>query len=96
MPKKIKIGYMEFDIIYDRDESDRGRLGSCFKDKQKIFIDPSLKIDVQMETLLHEILHACCHFVGMDEKPMKEEEFITKICPILFTVLKENEILQKM
>jgi hypothetical protein len=44
---------------------------------------------------VHELLHACCYFVGMREEKMAELEFITRLSPIVHTVMKENDCSEK-
>lgn len=81
-----------FKIIYDSPISDVDEDGHCSPNRGIIRINNILPKTEQEETLLHEVLHGCCAFVGIDteKEKLSEEEWITRISPILFTVLKEN------
>jgi hypothetical protein len=39
---------------------------------------------------VRELLHACCQVVGFEDEPYPEEQFLTRLAPILHTVLREN------
>ncbi len=88
-PDTLKIGAKTYRIDYIDVLSPDEDCGHCHHPRQLIRIDSSLPESEQEETLLHEILHTCCTFVGIEGK-CTEEEFITRVSPILYTVLKEN------
>lgn len=91
MLHNIKIGCINWQVILRESLSDEGCRGKCYKDRNEIHITTDLPDSAQKETLMHEVLHACCHFVGItEEDKITEEEFCTRITPILRTVLKEN------
>lgn len=88
----IKVGTSLYKVIEDEGEHQDGRRGSTYKELREIRINPSLSPDLKEITLLHEILHACCDFVGIEDEKLTEEEWIVRISPILHQVLKENNI----
>lgn len=94
IPNTIKIGHAMWTIDTSKESSDRlcndGCRGKTYKDKFVICIDGNLPFEAQMETLLHEVLHACFHFIGASDKKLEEEDLVTALAPILLTVLKEN------
>lgn len=94
LPSTIKIGAKTYTIQLMPILSDEEELGHCHPTRQLIRIDSSLPETEQEETLLHEIIHACCNFTGMfteaKNEKLNEEEFATRLSPILYTVLKEN------
>lgn len=90
IPDNIKIGgqwwYVEFRSCMDNS-------GECHKDKQIILINADHPRAEQESTFLHEVLHACCDFMGLQEdEKLGEEEIVSRLTPILYTVLKENEL----
>jgi len=90
LPKTVKVGFQEWEIRTDNLVAN-GDCGICSKTYKTITIDQ--EIPDQEETLLHELLHACCDFAGMeDDEKLTEEEFISRISPILYTVLTENKL----
>ncbi len=86
--KRYKIIYQEYGLTCNNE------YGDFDGNQQVIRIDSRNARDEQADTLLHETLHACCHFAGIDvEEKLTEEDFVTRISPILHTVLKENHSL---
>ena len=92
LPASIKIGAKKYAVRVVK----KG-LGSDYGDfnpeKHLIRINANSKYEEQVETLLHEILHACCAFAGVAEnETLTEEQFVSRVTPILHSVLKENEL----
>ena len=95
MKEKIIIGGRIWSIIYDNAEHQEGRRGSTYKELQQIRINPSIHKDLQDTTLIHEILHACADFVGIEDEKLTEEEWIKRISPTLAQMIKQNPDLLK-
>jgi len=91
MITKLKVGAKTYKIRYDDLIIDDGDVGSTHHSNGIIRIASNQTETEKEITLLHEILHTCCNFVGIKGK-LTEEEFVTKLSPILHTVLKENNI----
>lgn len=90
MLNKVKIGNLIYNVYY---QSLEGDIGTCDPDSLTIRIDCSLPESRARETLLHEILHACCDFAGLnDDHTYSEEEIISRLSPILHSVLSENDL----
>ena len=91
-PKTIKIGAKSYHVKLEDALSDERECGHCVFEHLLIRVNKALPDTERDETLLHEILHACCNFVGIAENAsLTEEEFVTRVSPILFTVLREND-----
>ena len=90
MKEKIIIGGRIWKIILDNAEHQEGRRGATYKELQEIRINPSIHQDLQETTLIHEILHACADFVGIENEKLTEEEWIKRISPTLAQVIKQN------
>lgn len=91
MTKFFKIGSQSWYVVDAPRLSDDGLRGKCYRDRGLIEIDPNLPADQYQVTLLHELLHACTKFVGIEcEDKLTEEDFVTKLAPILHTMLIEN------
>jgi Zn-dependent peptidase ImmA (M78 family) len=91
--KHIIIGGRLWTIKKDNSEHQEGRRGATFKELQEIRINPSIHPELQEVTLIHEILHACSDFVGIEDEKLTEEEWIKRIAPTLTQVIKQNPYL---
>ena len=57
---------------------------------QEVWIRDDLGLDMERETLFHEILHICNFISGIDDNSLKiiEEEFVVRVTsPILYSIL---------
>jgi len=94
--KKVKIKCFTYKIHFIKAASDHGETDTDTKD---IYINMNYPIEVQRETLNHEILHACFtdfpNF-GKEGKPDDcEEDLIRYISPTLVQVYKDNKWLRE-
>lgn len=87
---KINIAGREWQVVKGDGEHQEGRRGATYKELQEIRINPSIHPDLQQVTLIHEVLHACADFVGIEDEKLTEEDWIKRISPILTQVLKDN------
>jgi len=95
IPNKLKVGVKEFEVrMVDHLDSRAESQGVCSTDHLFIEIDNRLP-QVQKEiTFLHEIIHACSDFIGLqDDERLDEESICSRYDDILYTVLKENNLL---
>lgn len=91
IPETLKIGAKTFRVQQYPFLSDVEESGHCVKDRGLIRIEENQPEDEKQETLLHEILHCCCGFAGIEDgEKLTEEQFISRVSPILHTVLVEN------
>lgn len=86
----INIAGREWQVVKGDGEHQEGRRGATFKELQEIRINPSIHPDLQQVTLIHEVLHACADFVGIEDEKLTEEDWIKRISPVLTQVLKDN------
>lgn len=71
--------------------SDSDNCGETDLEQQKIRINKNMHPDVQAETLVHEILHICLNFSGLqDGATLTEEELVSRIAPTLTIILQTN------
>ena len=96
MNKNIKVGSSIYKVIEDEKEHQNDNRGSTFRELREIRINPSMSPDLKEITLLHEVLHACCDFVGIENEKLTEEEWIVRLAPILHQVLKENKLFKEI
>lgn len=99
IPKKIKIGGLDWDVVMSSDIADESSVfGSTHFQGQKIYIDPREKEGKQAQTLLHEIMHAIFWQTGLYERAkdkeirIKEEEYTQAMSFGLYQVLKDNKL----
>jgi hypothetical protein len=105
VPDRVQVGPFEFTIDWSVQgwseameshsssmDPDYGRFYG-FTDPRtcSIWINPHAAATFQRETLLHEIMHACQAVAALpNEEPVKGEEFVTRISPILLDTLTRN------
>jgi|688.fasta_scaffold478306_2 hypothetical protein len=99
-PKDVQVGPFTFTIKSDKASMDsaRGRfesldaIGFMSIHEQTIFIDPELQGDINIDTLLHEILHAIFEVVGLKNhfEEKEEEQIIAAMSPTLLDTLRRN------
>ena len=98
-PEVVKIGPFLFTIYWDKDrminaawEFGSGPLsGHTDKQKLEIIINPEIDIQIQRETLWHEIKHGCYMWVASAIDNPSEEQIIALTTPIELSVLRENK-----
>ena len=88
----IKIGGIDYVVKYEEIECADGiQFGSVRYDKTEIVInDVKVTKQKQDQTLMHELIHAMLHEVGLDELS-NDEVVVNQIGIILYQVLKDND-----
>lgn len=103
-PRSVKVGFLEYVIIWmdDKvwrgdDDRDNSAIGEHVVVQGNIFMRlvPDVHEDYYRETLVHEILHACWAMADLNEKPVaadedQEETIIARVSNVLISVLKDN------
>jgi len=88
---EIKVGHLVYSVKEDVSLIAKELDGLTDHASTQITLSPLLSSGQSKTTLLHEIMHACCNFAGIeDDATMTEESFILHLSPILLTVLREN------
>ena len=94
IPKKVKIGAHEYEIVNDDDIADSdARFGHCVPRKLKIYIDSRVKQSQQEETFFHEVLHAICDQVRALEKD--DTDYLQKLVGLLQERIEMDRIIQE-
>ena len=98
MIDKIKIGYREYDVIYDEgldtpNENDDTFYGMIDYTEEKIKLNPKYKDKKyhQLETFIHEVLHGIFKAYGY-EQYRTDENLVNAISCGLTNVIKDNNI----
>lgn len=97
IPKKMRIGGLEWTIKFDKDVAAQGEIfGSTHFDTQLIFIDPRAPKDKQEQTFVHELLHVINYQWGIAKRmnDKDEEELVNAQAFGLYAALKENGLLK--
>ena len=102
IPKKLKIGGHDFDVILKKPtdkEKGYNNWGKTFFANNEMMIDNDLSQSRQEEVFLHEILHCCFEMSGLnkeldDKKQKSEEDIICNLTAILYQILKDNNLLK--
>ena len=94
---EIKIGQFAYTVVEDDLQDADGQKGCTYAQLGQIRISPYLSQSQRRATLLHEALHGCADFAGFVDDKIKytEEEFVTRLSPILLTMMAENPELMK-
>ena len=106
LPDSVKVGHATYELKHEPGLSQlTGATGVCGQDVQSILIDPMSGPDMQRETVLHEVLHAIFHGVGLKpyleevekEADIKEleEKVVNAASGLLLQVLRDNPALMK-
>lgn len=95
-PSQIRIGPMTWRVCYNSHKldamtcDDEGHHhGSCNGVSGTIYVRGSDPVDVQRDTLLHEVLHAISATYGI-EWVKDEERMVSRLAPVLLQVLQAN------
>ena len=98
-PDRVHVGPHQYDLVYDKEAINRYSVergdpcvGQCDSSDLLIIIDPEQAESQIRDTLLHEVLHACCDLIGLscDVDHDIEEKIILRLAPILLLVLRDN------
>lgn len=92
IPKTLKVGAFTYRVITnDRGITQQGDFGETDHQSHTIRIAAMTSEPSCEETFLHEAIHTACNFSGVLEgERMTEEQFVSRISPALYTILKEN------
>lgn len=92
IPKSIRIGGVEYEVIYTPNLNNGTSLAYGRIDYEKCRIELSSTIETghekQCRTLWHEILHGICDFSGMELE--NEEEIVEMFAEGIYQVLQDN------
>lgn len=89
----LKIGARELKVVVSPVLSQDGHMGSYYDGSQEIHVAAGLHEGQQEVAFLHELIHACCTFAGIeDEEKLTEEQFCTRIDNTLHMVLRQNGV----
>jgi hypothetical protein len=100
-PRTVKVGVHTYKVVADKAAIDalsassgEGKLGECDSSALTITIDPTMADTMEKETVVHELLHACCDLAGLQEDPgmdsAGEERVVRRLSPLILDVLRAN------
>ncbi len=93
IPKKVKIGYADFDIQARHKEwtARTKALGMCHPEKSLIEYARNQNEEEMLNTIIHEILHGIVYHFDIPFRNIKQEEaVIRKMANGLSNVFKDN------
>lgn len=96
LPKSIKVGYKKYKVLQWQSTEDRSspHLGNCDRLRNVIRVDTSYGDAETLNTLVHEVLHACWWNAGLRFDDI-EEEIVNTMANQLTQVLIDNKIVIK-
>lgn len=91
IPKKIKIGWKEYEVIEKGSNLDLTSggdecYGTLYPDRRKLYINNSFDEEQKKATLIHEIIHGIDDLFGIGLK----EEQVEALGHGIYTVIKDN------
>ncbi|MCD5384918.1 MAG: hypothetical protein LRZ94_01210 [Candidatus Pacebacteria bacterium] len=91
LPKKIKIGGVDYNVITKEKVQDRGvaLMGKTSYSTHEISIDGTMPIAVQRLTLMHEVMHGVLHHIA-EQKLCEDERFVNALANTWHQVLVDN------
>lgn len=90
-PKTIRVGPYTFTIKVFPEIIETGAYGDTHVSKTAIRYSPELSPAMERATILHEVLHATAHSVGIDDTvELNQETLIQRIDGALLAVLRDN------
>lgn len=96
IPKTLKIGGHTYQVVVTSNLAERdGNAGATNAMLNLIRLDDTYPVSRQEETLLHEVLHAVFHQMGMNEFPelqQRQEYIVNTMANGLYQVLKDNKL----
>lgn len=93
-PSQIKIGYQDFNLIMeDASHDNRGHFGLTHLVKSNIHVVRTGNKIEDVNTLIHEILHATCYTQGIKMTHEEEEFVVNSLANGLVGVIRENPFL---
>ena len=98
--KTLRVGYSDLTIKIEAPNFKKDNLTDCYGQylsrENSIQINAGLETHDLLNTVIHEILHACCFVSGLTQKesPLdndeKEEIVVNNLANIFHTVLRDN------
>ena len=96
LPSSLKVGalYYEVNLVPKLGDWNHGADGQTWATAQEIRIDADMPETRQEMIFLHEVMHVAASFmeIGGPDK-LTEEQWISRMAPILYTILKESGLL---
>lgn len=89
-PRRIRVLGKRYDISYVAPEQLPDAYGLCHRGEQRIEIRDGLPDGEEADTVLHEILHAILHGMGVQLSEAMEEKFVLASASGLLGVLQDN------
>ena len=97
-PKRIDIYRDRWSIVWSEDMlfDDEGNeaWGLCYKDKREIHVSLLQPPKDQLDTLLHEIMHALWHFYGCEETETEENAVLRLASGLSYVTLYNRNLTQ--
>ncbi|SMG43139.1 hypothetical protein [Paraburkholderia susongensis] len=89
-PRRIRVLGKRYDISYVTEDQLPDAYGLCHRGEQRIEIRDGLPAGEEADTVLHEILHAILHGMGVQLSEAVEEKFVLATASGLISVLQDN------
>ena len=99
IPKQVQVGPFTYSVTVDQAAIDRAGQemsnipwATTEHRKGKMVVSPGLEANQERDTMLHEVLHACIHAIGLNayQKKDEQEQLVRSLTPILLDTLRRN------
>lgn len=90
LPSKIKIWSHDFSLAKKEHVLDGEAIGAINCTRQEIFLRDNLKPSQEVETLIHELMHAINYYTNVIPDKQEEEKIVDTLTAGLTSILKDN------
>jgi Zn-dependent peptidase ImmA (M78 family) len=97
LPPSLRIGYRDYKVETwpSKTAQTHGANGLCDPINAIIYVNEDRIGYDALDTLLHEILHACFHVADIDAEKDGEERIVTRLATMLVQTWRDNYDLRK-
>ena len=89
IPTSFRLGASQWKVHMAPVVGDEDRRGVTYLERREIWLNPDMHETVIRETFIHELLHVCADFAGIDDEKLSEEQWVSRITPALHAVIAQ-------
>lgn len=93
LPESIRVGHLRLAVVAlsPAEVDASGKRGEFDEQRSRVAVlVEDVAVEVIAETLLHEVLHACCAVANTYVSPAVEERFVRAVAPVLLMTMRDN------
>lgn len=90
LPSKIRVWSHDFSVAKKEHVLDGEAIGAINCTRQEIFLRDNLKPSQEVETLIHELMHAITYYTNLIKDREEEEKIVDTYTAGLVSIFKDN------